>query len=1188
MKAEEGLALLEGILDSEYLSQTQVVVFRRAWAGQSYVEIAIATGYDHGYIKDTGAQLWKLLSRVLGKKVTKNNFRNIIGGLFPQLQFPLVQSPLDTLDGSSPICLNQSWGEASNVASFYGRAEEQSCLEKWLVRDCCRLISLLGMGGVGKTALSIKVAKQVQGEFDYVVWRSLRHAPPLAELLPDIILFLSEQQDTQIPNTAPKQAEKLLTYLCQHRCLIVLDNLEAILQTGERAGRYREGYEAYGYLLESVADRVHRSCVMITSREKPGGVSVREGDGVWVRSLQLAGLDQSASQSILSQIGIAAGSEQYHRLVARYSGNPLALKIVAATIRSVFNGHVADFLAYGTVVFGDLWDLLDQQFERLSDVEQTVMRWLAINREWVSLKELRADIIPAVSHRVLLEAAESLEARSLIETSKAGITQQPVVMEYMTERLVNQFYVEINQQNFNVFSHYALLKADAREFVREAQVRQVSRSLLDKLLLFFEKQSVEEQMKQILAVLRSKPASEVGYAGGNILNLLCLLEADLRGQDLSGLTLWQAHLSGKNLQGVNLAQADLSKSVFSESLGSAISVSLSQNGKLLAAGDTNGEIHIWTVADGQKRLSINAHTGWIWAVPFSPDGSHIASSSEDHTIKVWNVETGKCEQTLIGHSKRVSTVVWHPSGRQLVSGSEDRTIMVWDLAIGRCEQTLVGHGEAIEPIAISPDGRMVASGSPVVNTIELWDIERGECVGVLSGHTQGVRGIVFSPDNQTLVSGGMDTNVRVWDLKTLECIRTLEGHSDTIWSMAVSAGGDLIVSAGEDKSIRIWDACTGNCTRTIHGFSARVWSIALSGNRSEQWPIIASCDDQSVQLWDIHLGKCLKTMRGYPQVNWTVTFTPDASTLVSGGQEQIVRVWDWQKEACSEPFRKHSCYVQTVSHHPNKPVIASGADSTVYVWNLETRQLVNTLEGHSGRIWNVDFSADGRYLASSSFDYSARLWDWEEETCLHTFQGHNTWVFGMCFSPDGQMLATSGMDKTIKLWDCHTGKCLKSLQTGEDWMTDVAFSPNGKAVLGGGSQGGLVLLEVETGKPLQGLQEHTGFVSAVRFSPDGKTFASGSHDQSIKIWDSLTFECLRTLSGHENMVSSVSYSYDGRTIASASHDETVRVWNLGTGKCLKVLRAPRPYENMNIQGVIGLTEAQKLTLSVLGAVQSSE
>ena len=1174
MTAEDGLALLAGILDSEYLSQTQTVIFRRAWEGQSYLEIAGATGYDHGYIKDTGAQLWQLLSKVLDKKVTKSNFRNIVSGLSHSLH--ATQKPVDSV-------IRRSWGEATDVSSFYGRTEEQARLEQWLVDDCCRLICLLGIGGIGKTALSIKVAKQVQGEFDYVVWRSLRHAPPLTELVPDIILFLSEQKSIHIPETAPQQIEQLLKYLREYRCLLVLDNLDSILQTGARAGGYRTGYEDYSYFLESIADIDHQSCLMVTSREKPRGLSTREGNGLWVKSLQLTGLDGSASQTLLTSINANAGREQQQQLAKRYSGNPLALKIVATTIRSVFSGSTADFLDYGTVVFGDLWDLLDQQFERLSAIEQTVMRWLAINREWMSLQELKVDIVPAVSHRALLEAAESLKARSLIETSRAGITQQPVVMEYMTERLVMQFYEEINQQNFDIFSRYALLKADAREFVREAQVRQISRSLLERLLLATEQKNVEERLTQILSMLRSKPANEVGYAGGNILNLLCQLGTDLRGRDLSGITLWQAYLSGKNLQAVNLAHADLSKSVFSESLGSAIAVSLSPDEALLAAGDTNGEIHLWNVSDGQKKRSIEAHEGWIWSVPFSPDGSQIASSSEDHTVKLWDVATGQLNQTFYGHSKRVSTVLWHPSGHQLISGSEDRTIKVWNVETGECLQTLVGHGEAIDPIAISPNGRIIVGGSPVAKTLELWDAETGECMGELMGHTQGVRALAFSPDNRRVVSGGMDTTVRVWDVETRQCIQVLEQHCDALWSIGISADGNLIVSGGEDKSVRIWDAHTGHCLRTLHGFLARVWAIALSA----QSPMIATCDDQSVQLWDMDSGKCLRTIRGYPQVNWTVTFTPDASALISGGQEQIIRTWDLQTETCSQPIQEHPSYVHTLCHHPIEPVIATGSDNTVYVWNLATQQQIHSLEGHTGKVWQVEFSPNGRFLASASFDQSARLWDWKSKTCLHTLRGHNTWVFGIGFSPDGNILATSGMDKTVKLWKFGTGECLKSLSTGEDWMTDVAFSADGQTVVGGGSQGGLVVLSIKANDPVHILPGHAGFVSAVSVSPDGKTVASSSHDQTVKIWDAATFECLKTLKGHHNMVSSVSYSANSATIATASHDETIRVWDVDTGKCLNVLQAPRPYENMNIQGVTGLTEAQKTTLSILGAINRS-
>ncbi|MEM9905452.1 MAG: hypothetical protein AAF921_10560, partial [Cyanobacteria bacterium P01_D01_bin.44] len=121
--------------------------------------------------------------------------------------------------------------------------------------------------------------------------------------------------------------------------------------------------------------------------------------------------------------------------------------------------------------------------------------------------------------------------------------------------------------------------------------------------------------------------------------------------------------------------------------------------------------------------------------------------------------------------------------------------------------------------------------------------------------------------------------------------------------------------------------------------------------------------------------------------------------------------------------------------------------------------------------------------------------------------------------------------------------------------------------------------------PLRVVKCHGVHISAICFTPNYQTFVSSSHDHTIKLWDATTFECLETLTGHENMVSSVAYSTDGKTIASASHDETVRVWDVATGQCLKVLRAPRPYEGMNIGGVTGLAEAQKATLQILGAVE---
>ncbi len=512
MTIEEALELVEKALDNGRLNKVQEIVFRQAWEGKSYQEIAISSGYEMGYIRDAGSKLWQLLSKAFGKKVTKNNIHGILNQQYltnslkdasktgsvslEELQQAreTVSQLLITQEGTANRC--QDWGEAIDVSAFFGRTAELHQLEQWVVQDRCRLVAILGMGGIGKTALSVKLAEQVQDEFDYLIWRSLRNAPPVKELLAEVILFLSDRHPPNsplarggeggfLPDTEDGQISRLMEYLRSQRCLLILDNAESILRSGERAGRYREGYEGYGQLLRRVGDERHQSVVVLTSREKPIGLSHCEGETLPVRSLQLKGLPAAEGEKILKAKGLVDAKDESQKLVEHYAGNPLALKIAATTIQSLFNGDVSGFLEQGTGVFDEIWDLLDQQFNRLSALEKQVMRWLAINREWVTLPQLREDIVPTVSHRELLDALASLQRRSLIESSAFGFTQQPVVMEYVTERLINQFTREITTKEIAPFKSYAQIGAQAKDYLPEAQTCLLPNPVMDRLLATF-------------------------------------------------------------------------------------------------------------------------------------------------------------------------------------------------------------------------------------------------------------------------------------------------------------------------------------------------------------------------------------------------------------------------------------------------------------------------------------------------------------------------------------------------------------------------------------------------------------------------------------------------------------------------------------------------------------------------------
>jgi WD40 repeat protein len=114
------------------------------------------------------------------------------------------------------------------------------------------------------------------------------------------------------------------------------------------------------------------------------------------------------------------------------------------------------------------------------------------------------------------------------------------------------------------------------------------------------------------------------------------------------------------------------------------------------------------------------------------------------------------------------------------------------------------------------------------------------------------------------------------------------------------------------------------------------------------------------------------------------------------------------------------------------------------------------------------------------------------------------------------------------------------------------------------------------------LPGHQGHIHAVTFSPDGQTLASASGDRTIKLWNLATGKEQCTLCGHSNQVRAIIFTRDGRFLISASSDGTIKLWDVQKGYYLKILNSDRPYEGMNITGVTGITEAQRVTLKALG------
>ena len=538
---------------------------------------------------------------------------------------------------------------------------------------------------------------------------------------------------------------------------------------------------------------------------------------------------------------------------------------------------------------------------------------------------------------------------------------------------------------------------------------------------------------------------------------------------------------------------------------------------------------------------------------------------------------------LRGHGSWVNTIRWSPGGRYVLTASDDKTARIWNPALPTKPIKIIrGHSGFVNMANWSADGRRVVTAGD--STARIWNWQ----------------------------TGGKPLVLRVGK-PVKDC-----GTADSCVSVALFGGArsQYVMTASFDDTIRVWDSRTGKVLWRHKFENLHTATIDPSGTRIVVTHGLSDLQSEIYTWQDLRRKPVLinkPDKEGHhtqtDQVN-SVVFSADGKYVITGNEDKTLAVWDARTgENLVRMFGPREGLLGVAMSPPpgDKYVAAASKDATVYLWDWKAENRLPKIVGHTDVVSDVDFSRDGRLLASASGDRTARIWAlpplrtlvhtqpvkwaawspngryavtataqcndepfvckaflWDvsnpnvQPKLLKVLAKHTDWVTGAGFSPDSKRLVTASDDDTARIWSVPAGRPLKTLKGHDDWLNSASFSPNGRYVVTASLDGTARIWNWRKGKTIKTIHGIDSIGSA-SFSPDGRSIVTTGgtpHDYAVKVWAWRTNvkKPFRKLTGHTGAVNYAEWSPGGDFIVSASSDGTAQVWDWKNAKSIAVLR----------------------------------